>query len=62
MKFLTGEQVAEMLQISERQARALFRMEGFPCFRIGKSYRVDEADLKDYLYKTKEIKLDYSGT
>ncbi len=59
MSILTREQVQELLQISENQARALFKVPGFPGFRIGAGDRVEESRLLDFFDKNKHIKLDY---
>lgn len=39
------KELAERLGISEWYARQLMRAEGFPSFRIGKLWKVDENDL-----------------
>ena len=43
-----------------KQAEALMRAEGFPSIRIGRSYRVEEDALSEWLSQTKSVKLDYS--
>ncbi len=62
MNYLTEENVQTLLQLSERQTRALFQKDDFPAFRIGKQYRVSEDELYAYLEKNKNIKLDYKRT
>lgn len=60
MKFLTEEDLQEILQISEKQAKALIRTEGFPCVKIGRSYRVEENEFLKWMMENREIKLNYS--
>jgi len=48
------------MQIGHKQAEALMRAEGFPSIRIGRSYRVEEDALSEWLSQTKSVKLDYS--
>ena len=62
MTILTEENVQTLLQLSERQTRALFQREDFPGFRVGKQYRVAEDELLTYLKESKDIKLDYGKT
>lgn len=60
MKFLKTEDVQQILQINDRQARALMRTEGFPSIKIGREYRVEEEAFTNWIRSTKEIRLDYS--
>ena len=60
MRFLTIKDIQDILQLHERQARALMRTKDFPSIKIGREYRVEESSLKNWLENTKEIKLDYS--
>ena len=60
MKFLTHKDIQEILQLNNRQARALMRTKGFPSIKIGREYRVEEDSFTEWVGKTKEIKLDYS--
>ena len=60
MKFLTTEDIQEILQLNNRQARALMRTEGFPSIKIGREYRVEEDSFTNWIGTTKEVKLDYS--
>ena len=60
MKFLTTEDIQEILQLNSRQARALMRTEGFPSIKIGREYRVEEDSFTNWIENTKEVKLDYS--
>ena len=60
MKFLTTEDIQEILQLNNRQARALMRTEGFPSIKIGREYRVEEDSFVNWIGTTKEVKLDYS--
>ena len=58
MKFLTTEDIQEILQLNNRQARALMRTEGFPSIKIGREYRVEEDSFTNWIATTKEVKLD----
>lgn len=60
MKFLTHKDIQDILQLNDRQARALMRTEGFSSIKIGREYRVEEGSFTEWVGKTKEIKLDYS--
>jgi excisionase family DNA binding protein len=60
MTVYTEEDLRELLQIGARQARALVRTDGFPAFKIGRSYRVEESALLDWIHTNPEIKLDYT--
>lgn len=61
--YLTVKDVAEMLQITEKKAKAIFKVEGFPCVKIGVTYYV-RADKFDTWAESHEggesVKLDYS--
>ena len=61
MKFLTTEDIQEILQLNSRQARALMRTKGFPSIKIGREYRVEEDSFTSWIENTKEVKLDYSN-
>lgn len=60
MNYLSEKQVQEALQLSEKQTRALFLLEDFPCFRIGRSYRIAEDKLQEFFVTHDSVKLDYS--
>ena len=49
MKALTREDLMKILQISEKQALGLMRLEDFPSFRIGLDYRVTEEKLEEWV-------------
>lgn len=49
MKFLKTEDVQQILQINDRQARALMRTEGFPSIKIGREYRVEEEAFTNWI-------------
>lgn len=61
MKFYTAEDLQQIMQIGHKQAEALMRAEGFPSIRIGRSYRVEEDALSEWLSQTKSVKLDYDS-
>lgn len=60
MKFLTTEDLQGILQLNNRQAKALIRTEGFPSIKIGKEYRVEEEAFSKWIESTRTIKLDYT--
>jgi excisionase family DNA binding protein len=60
MKILTEAELAETLKLGKRQAKALMRSDSFPSFKIGRSYRVEETALMDWLKTNPKQKLDYS--
>lgn len=60
LKFLTTTEVQDILQLNERQAKALMRTAGFPSIRIGREYRVEESKFEEWVGTTKAVKLDYS--
>lgn len=59
-KILTTKEVQEILQLNDRQARALMRTASFPSFRIGREWRIAEDALDAWIAKRPKIKLDYS--
>ena len=60
MNILTTNDVKSILKLSDKQAKALMRTEGFPSIKIGREYRVEEQALIDWMKETKIVKLDYS--
>lgn len=60
MNILTEQEVQELLKLNNRQTKALMRTAGFPSFKIGREYRVAEADLEQWIGARPNIKLDYS--
>ena len=60
MNILTTNDVKSILKLSDKQAKALMRTEGFPSIKIGREYRVEEQALLDRMKETKSIKLDYN--
>lgn len=60
MNILTTNDVKSILKLSDKQAKALMRTEGFPSIKIGREYRVEEQALLDWMKETKIVKLDYS--
>lgn len=60
MKIYTESELQELLQISEKQAKALMRTAGFPSFKIGSQRRVEESQLLEWISGNPELKLDYS--
>ena len=43
------EQIADLFQLTEQQARKLMKVPDFPSFRIGRAYKVSEEDLRDWI-------------
>lgn len=60
MNIYTTEELQEMFKLTEKQAKALMRTDGFPSVKIGRNYRVSEEALQQWLEETKEFPLDYS--
>jgi excisionase family DNA binding protein len=51
-RFLTVEQIAKELQVSEDFVRSLIRSKQLPAYRIGKKeYRIKREDYDDFLKK-----------
>jgi len=48
-KFYRTDTVAEILDIEPEVVRDLIRKKELPAIKIGKSYRITEADLQDFL-------------
>ncbi len=46
---LTVAQTAERLQVSQRTVRRLVKDGAFATYRIGRTVRIDEADISEYL-------------
>lgn len=51
----------DILHLTDLQAAALMRTDGFPSNRIGRTYVVTEDALQDWLKSTKDVKLDYTS-
>ena len=60
MNILTTNDVKSILKLSDKQAKALMRADGFPSIKIGREYRVEEQSLLNWMKETKSIKLDYN--
>ena len=60
MNILTTNDVKSILKLSDKQAKALMRADGFPSIKIGREYRVEEQALIDWMKNTKIVKLDYN--
>lgn len=60
MNILTEQEVQQLLKLNSRQTKALMRTASFPAFKIGREYRVSEADLEQWIGARPNIKLDYS--
>ena len=54
MKLLTLKQVKNITQIPESTLRNWSKGKSFPAFKIGKSWRVDEQDLNNWLTDKKK--------
>ena len=51
MNLLTTEEVAEKLKVSKYTVYSLIKSGKLPALRIGRSFRVHEEELNDYLHK-----------
>ena len=51
MNLLTTEEVAEKLKVSKYTIYSLIKSGKLPALRIGRSFRVHEEELNDYLHK-----------
>ncbi len=51
LKSLTVKEVAAELNIALCHAYQLMRVEGFPSFRVGKSWRASAAGLEEWIQK-----------
>jgi putative molybdopterin biosynthesis protein len=60
-KFLKGEEVAEILNVSRAQAFNLMRRGEIPSIRIGHNIRVEEADLHEFIKNNKSISGSFSS-
>jgi excisionase family DNA binding protein len=52
-KLHTVDESAEILRVSSRTVRRLMATEKLPVHRIGRSVRISETDLRNYLMSTK---------
>ena len=60
MKIYTEKDLQEILQLSQKQTKALMKVNGFPSVKIGRNYRVEEEAFLEWLHQTRSVKLDYS--
>lgn len=61
MSFYTEEQIKDMLHLGTKQCHALMKAKDFPSIQIGRSFRVSVEAFNEWVSKTKNIALDYSG-
>lgn len=59
MRTYTSKELETILHLTEKQAAALLRTEGFPSTKIGRTWLVTESALERWLEETDEITLDY---
>lgn len=52
---LTPQDVARILRISRNKAYEVVRSKGFPCFKIGKQYRVEREKFYAWLETVQEV-------
>lgn len=50
---LTVEEIAHRLKVSEATVYNLLRQRKIPGFRVGRAWRVEEADLADFIQRQK---------
>lgn len=60
MKIYTEKDLQDILQLSQKQIKALMKVNGFPSVKIGRSYRVEEEAFLEWLHQTRSVRLDYS--
>jgi excisionase family DNA binding protein len=60
-KFLSLEEVAELLSVNYQLIYRLVRSGDLPAARIGRVYRVDETDLNEYLQRSKTARPGSGG-
>lgn len=53
MKLLTTEEVAEVLQMHNESVRRKCRSGEIPCIKVGRHWRIKEADLVEWLEEKK---------
>ena len=51
---LTMRQAAKALQLSDRTVWSMIQRGELPCVRLGRSVRIDPADLQQFIEKAKE--------
>jgi putative molybdopterin biosynthesis protein len=47
--FLTPEEVSDLLQVSVYTVRRWIKQGELPAYKVGRLWRIDKADLKDWL-------------
>lgn len=61
MNIYTEDELAEVLKIGSKKAKALMRVEGFPSIKIGREYRVSDTALIEWMSSKKAVKLNYNN-
>ena len=56
--YFTVVELQDYLKIGHNAAYALMTKKGFPSFKLGKKYLVEEEDLHEYLMKHKEEQIN----
>jgi excisionase family DNA binding protein len=49
MALLTTKQTAQYLAVSVWTVRELIEQKKIPAFKVGKNYRIDEADIQEFI-------------
>ncbi len=62
VNILSSEQIKNILNLSERQVKALFKTKDFPVVQIGATYYVNETRFTEWLTQNEgqKVSLDYS--
>lgn len=53
-RFLTTKDVMKILKIGNRTCLELFHREDFPCFKIGRAYKITDENFREY-FKTRRV-------
>ena len=61
-QYYTLQQVATLLQVSERTIMRLIKTRRLPAVRVGRQYRIAKSDLQDYLRSSGQSKSDDQQT
>lgn len=62
MKIMTAHDIAELLHITYPTALSFIKFSGVRYLKVGKSYRVLDSDLMEFLQTTDNINIDLYGT
>lgn len=57
-RFLDVQDIQNLFDIGRNKAIALMKSEGFPVIKIGRTYRVDNTELEEWIEKNKGKTID----